>query len=195
MHKGVKQMSTDNHHAKKSGLHSETTTKSFIQRLGFQFYTTGKELRDDDINPWGTLYHKPPSDWPQLTNTGLQRKYISDGFIRLWLGSDCAGIILEQKNSTEHGTTEEKVFYDLMKIRKGVYGHKHKLWYLFTGDIAQSLIVFKEFTIEAKKLEDKITIIYGYDDLKRRLSKIDHYWSHENQIKRRKKRNKRKNRK
>ena len=63
------------------------------------------------IDEWGTRYHRPPVHWGQKTPTGKQRKFVSDGFLPVG-----KGIIVEQKHSDKHGTTEEKVFYALGKV-------------------------------------------------------------------------------
>jgi len=164
----------DNHKACKSGLQSEAIMQDFIRGMGFRYHTTAKQLKEADINPYGTLFHTPPPAWPQLTKGGKQRKYIADGFIQLWLGNACKGVIIEQKNSDKHGTTEEKVFYDLAKIRNNVYGDRHALWYVFTGSKAKSLTVYQEFAIEAQSLPVKV--IWGYRSLAQHLMNLDHYW-------------------
>jgi len=148
--------------------------------MGFRYHTTAKELRSADIEPYGTLFHRPPSSWPQLTPRGKQRKYIADGFIQLWLGNACKGIIIEQKSQDKYGTADEKVFYDLAKIRNGVYPAKHELWYVFTGIKANSLAVYQEFAIEAHTLP--VTVIWGYRHLALCLSAIDHYWKAESKF-------------
>ena len=80
-------------------------------------------------------------------------------------------IIVEQKHSDKHGTTEEKVFYDLKKIEFGVYGKEHELWYVFTGDASQSIEVYKEFATEAKRLNLPVKVIWGFEQYKNELEK------------------------
>ena len=82
------------------------------------------------------------------------------------------GAIVEQKHSDKHGTTEEKVFYDLEKIKKGVYGEDHELWYVFTGNVAKDIEVYREFEKEVKALNLPVKIIWGFENYKKELLKL-----------------------
>jgi hypothetical protein len=76
------------------------------------------------------------------------------------------------KNSNKHGTTEEKVFYDLEKIRDGVYGTEHELWYIFAGNVAENTGVYKLFESKAKKEKLPVRIIWGFEELERALKEL-----------------------
>ena len=158
-----------NHGAAKSGTKSEKELSKITKSVGVPLLRVKNDFESYGLNEWGRRYHKPPSDWEQKTKTGKQRKYISDGFIPL---SNNKGIIIEQKHSDKHGTTEEKVAYDLLKIEKGVYGNKYKLWYIFTGEVISDIEVYKEFEKEAKNKKLPVKIIWGFDNYKKELLKL-----------------------
>jgi hypothetical protein len=58
-----------------------------------------------------------------------QTVYKPDGFVPY--GRSGEGLTLENKYGAAHGTTEEKIFYDLEKIRAGVYPKNFA--YIFEG--------------------------------------------------------------
>ena len=148
-----------NHGAAVSGTKSEKKLKTLTESLRFPFIKQ---------RLWGKTLFKPPKHWSQKTKTGKQRKFIADGYIEV---PGKKSIIVEQKHSDKHGTTEEKVFYDLKKIEFGVYGKEHELWYVFTGDASQSIEVYKEFATEAKRLNLPVKVIWGFEQYKNELEK------------------------
>ena len=149
-----------NHGAAVSGTKSEKKLKTLTESLGLPFIKQ---------RLWGKTLFKPPKHWSQKTKTGKQRKFIADGYIEV---PGKKSIIVEQKHSDKHGTTEEKVFYDLKKIQKGVYGEQNVLWYVFTGEAAEDIEVYKEFCLEAEALDLDIQIIWGFDNYKKELLKV-----------------------
>ena len=159
-----------NHGAAVSGTKSEKELHRITESIGLTYLKVKEDFEKRGLSEWGRRYHKPPKLWNQKTKKGKQRKFVSDGFIPLT--SDGRGIIIEQKHSDKHGTTEEKVFYDLKKIQKGVYGEQNVLWYVFTGEAAEDIEVYKEFCLEAEALDLKITIIWGFDNYKKELLKV-----------------------
>jgi len=159
-----------NHGAAVSGTKSEKMLASITESVGFSFLKLKKHFEDHGISEWGRRYHEPPKEWRQTTPKGKKRKFVSDGFIPITKSG--RGIILEQKHSDKHGTTEEKVFYDLMKIEKGVYDGDNSLWYVFTGSAAEDIEVYKEFCLEAKSKGLKIKIIWGFDNYKKELQNL-----------------------
>tara|TARA_R110002167_G_scaffold235435_1_gene440697 strand:+ start:102 stop:602 length:501 start_codon:yes stop_codon:yes gene_type:complete len=162
-------MTIHNHGAAKKGFQAENKIKSVTQSVGHTLLKIKKDFEQAEIEEWGTRYHKPPSTWPQTTPKGHQRKYVADGFIPL---ENNGGIIIELKHSDKHGTTEEKVFYDITKIRYGVYGKKYDLWYVFTGETCKDTNAYKEFEIECKKEKLPVKIIWGIDDFEKELKKL-----------------------
>ncbi len=159
-----------NHGAAVSGSKSEKELHRITKSVGLPYLKVKKDFEKYGLNEWGRRYHKPPQEWSQATKTGKQRRYVSDGFV--FNPKTNRGAIVEQKHSDKHGTTEEKVFYDLMKIKKGVYGSEHELWYIFTGNMAGDIEVYKEFEKEAKALNLPVKIIWGFDNYKNELLKL-----------------------
>jgi hypothetical protein len=159
-----------NHGAAVSGTKSENKLAQITRSVGLRFLKVKDDFENLGLSQWGRRYHKPPSNWQQKTKTGKQRKFESDGFIPIT--DQGRGIIIEQKHSDKHGTTEEKVFYDLMKIEKGVYGKENWLWYVFTGEAAEDIEVYKEFCLEAKQKGLNIKIIWGFDNYEKELKNV-----------------------
>jgi hypothetical protein len=162
-------MTIHNHGAAVSGVKSETEMVGVVRSKGHTILKTKEDFKKNGIDEWGTRYHKPPKHWCQKTKTGKQRRFVADGFIPL----QNRGIIIEQKNSNEHGTTEEKVFYDLEKIRLGVYGDRHDLWYVFTGKVCQEVEAYKEFQMQAKAEKLPVKVIFGWEAFKKELENIN----------------------
>ncbi|QDP62045.1 MAG: hypothetical protein GOVbin1807_44 [Prokaryotic dsDNA virus sp.] len=159
-----------NHGAAVSGTKSEKELHRITESVGFAYLKVKEDFEKRGLSEWGRRYHKPPKLWNQKTKKGKQRKFVSDGFIPIT--EDGRGIIIEQKHSDKHGTTEEKVFYDLKKIQKGVYGSENVLWYVFTGEAAGDIEVYKEFCLEAEALNLDVRIIWGFDNYKKQLQKL-----------------------
>ena len=159
-----------NHGAAVSGTKSEKKLHRITKSVGLPYLKVKKDFEKYGLSEWGRRYHKPPQEWSQETRTGKQRRYVSDGFV--FNPKTNRGAIIEQKHSDKHGTTEEKVFYDLMKIKKGVYGSEHELWYIFTGEMADDIQVYKEFEKEAKALNLPVKIIWGFENYKNELLKL-----------------------
>ena len=132
-------------------------------------------IRDKNFQENWTILHSTnihdPNAGHWKTNTELDLIFISQkyGFIQL----ENNGIIIEQKNSDKHGTTEEKVFYDLEKIRLGVYGTVHELWYVFTGDVCNEVNAYKEFQMQAEALKLPVKIIFGWEAFEKELENIN----------------------
>lgn len=159
-----------NHGAALSGVKAEERLKKITEHAGLPYLKVKKDFEKHNLDEWGTRYHKPPPDWCQKTKKGKQRKFVSDGFV--YNTSTNKGVIIEQKHSDKHGTTEEKVFYDLKKIQKGVYGEDYDLWYVFTGTEAENIEVYKEFEKEAKTLGLPVKVIWGYEQYELELLKL-----------------------
>jgi len=164
-------MTKHNHGAAVSGVSSERLMAETIEHAGYKLLKVKKDFETAGVDPMGKRYFKKPSWYPSLLKETPKKKesyYESDGFIQ----TQNYGIIIEQKNSNKHGTTEEKVFYDLEKIRDGVYGSEHKLWYVFSGDVHEDVGVYKLFESKAKKENLPVRVIWGLDGLKSALESI-----------------------
>ena len=159
-----------NHGAAVSGTKSEKELHKITKSVGLPYLKVKKDFEKHGLDEWGRRYHKPPTHWNQETPKGKQRKFISDGFIPA--RKDGRGIIIEQKHSDKHGTTEEKVFYDLYKYENGVYGDEHDFWYVFTGKVAHEVEAYKEFEKAVLEKNLPIKVIWGFDNYKKELEKL-----------------------
>jgi len=160
-----------NHGAAVGGVESEAAMAATVKKAGFKLLKVKSDFEAAGLDPLGRRYFEKPSWYPQTLRETKKKKvsfYESDGFIQ----GPKFDIIVEQKNSNKHGTTEEKVFYDLQKIRDGVYGTEHRLWYVFSGDVYDDVGVYKLFEMIAKKENLPVTVIWGLDGLERALKEL-----------------------
>ena len=160
-----------NHGAAVSGVKAEILMRKAAANAGYNILKIKSDYEQAGVDPMGKRFFRKPDWYPTIlkeTSTAKESFYESDGFIQ----TKNTGIILELKNSNKHGTTEEKVFYDLEKIRDGVYGTEHKLWYIFAGDVAEDTGVYKLFEAKAKKENLPVRIIWGFDGLEQALREL-----------------------
>ena len=174
-------MTEHNHGAAISGRESEKHFKNtLIDSAGVTFLKTVKEFQ----NYYGTekgrrMYEETikrpyPTDWGLLssskTKAGNVRNFIADGYIPE------LNLILELKFSKAHGTTEEKVMYDLVKISKGVYQNSigSRLLYIFHGPVCDKVAVYEQFEYEVSKqgLSSKVEVL---NDNSSNLDKVVSY--------------------
>tara|TARA_Y100000034_G_C6734659_1_gene325688 strand:+ start:208 stop:702 length:495 start_codon:yes stop_codon:yes gene_type:complete len=111
-------MTTHNHNAATTGTKGERILKEKLRSHGFSLLNKKKEFEEHGISPEGRKRFPSPYD---------DGTFLSDGFIPE------LGYIVEYKYGEKHGTTEEKIFFDLEKIRDRVYGEEHPLVYIFWG--------------------------------------------------------------
>ena len=110
---------TDYHGGAKSGQRGETILKMFIEESGLTALKTQKSFIEYYV-PKGSTKKRAVEIWKQkmclFDPWGTQvRGFVPDFFIPE------INYIVEQKYGTKEGTTEEKIFWDLEKIRAGVY--------------------------------------------------------------------------
>ncbi len=84
------------------------------------------------------------------TENGKYKKFQPDGYIPE-LDSR-----IELKYSEKNGTTQEKVFYDLMKIKEGFYSDK-KLIYILYGPVAEQQATYELFKNYVEELDTDST--------------------------------------
>lgn len=116
------QTDSDTHGAARSGAQRELMLRQFFKDSGFTFVKTKKECEAHGIPYEGTIKHPVPSEYAEC---GF-KYFLADGYV-LELKS-----ILELKGGDKSGTTEEKVFFDLEKLRDGCYGN-HTVLYITEG--------------------------------------------------------------
>lgn len=146
------QNKNDAHGAARSGAQREKLLKHSFSNIGLTLVKNqsdiakymGLELtksgsvksKDKQVISWfeeGTVKHEASGDYAE---SGF-KYFLSDGY--------CPELdaIIELKGGDKNGTTEEKLFFDLMKLEDGCYGDK-TLFYIFEG----------------KKEEDKCTLLF-----------------------------------
>ena len=147
----------DGHGASKSGIASENKFKFLIESSGYSLLKLKEEFvakfgKEEGLSLWKESREIPiPPEWQYVDKKIFQ----TDGYIPEF------NINVELKYSNAQGTTEEKVMYDLLKIKDGVYSNK-KLVYIFFGPRAKNCDIFKHFDREVKKIdptEEKVKVI------------------------------------
>lgn len=123
----------DNHHAAVSGRQRELKLVSKFREMGFTLVKTKSECKQVGVPYEGSIKFDVNSDYKEA---GF-KYFLTDGF--------CPelNVIVELKGGDKNGTTEEKLFFDLLKIQDGCYGDRN-LVYVFEG----------------KKQEDKCTRLF-----------------------------------
>ena len=161
----------DNHGAAKAGTKSEDILKLLFKSQGLQLLNKKSEFEKAGLDMNGRKYLKKPSWWHEkclkTPKKGDEAIFKSDGYVDI-----CGGLIIELKSSNNHGTTEEKVFYDLEKIRDGVYGKQHKLIYAFVGDVCDDVGEYHLFKQKAEREGLPVHITFGWDELEKLIIKF-----------------------
>ena len=146
------QTQKDQHGAYRSGVQREKLLKETFKQLDLTLVKTALDVahyfnleltksgrvKGSDVDFCrsfldGTVHHDAFGDYKEA---GF-KEFLSDGY--------CPQLdaVVELKGGDKSGTTEEKVFFDLMKLEDGCYGD-HTLFYIFEG----------------KKEEDKTTKLF-----------------------------------
>ena len=118
-----------NHNAASTGRKGEKKLKEFFERNKLTILNTMYEYEEYYTDK--DLARKMYNETKKLASCleGHNGYFNSDGW--------CPELetIIELKYGEKHGTTEEKIYFDLIKIKKGVYGDKYKLLYIFMGTV------------------------------------------------------------
>jgi len=124
---------TDNHHAAVSGRQRELKLVSKFKEMGFTLVKTKGGCYKAKVPYEGTVKFEVNSEYAEA---GF-KYFLADGY--------CPELncVVELKGGDKNGTTEEKLFFDLLKIQDGCYGEGN-LIYIFEG----------------KKQEDKCTRLF-----------------------------------
>ena len=112
------QTTFDAHGAARSGQQREQLLRQFFTENFFTFVRTKKECRVAGVDYEGTIKHDVPAEYAEC---GF-KYFLADGY--------CPELnaIIELKGGDKSGTTEEKVFFDLEKLRDGCYGTRTVLY-------------------------------------------------------------------
>ena len=146
-----------NHGASRSGKRSEDRVTIVTAESGFQHLRLKKDSENSIHNYDGTVRLEKPEKYT-LAKKKRTNHFFSDGLINN--PKNNKGAILESKNSDAHGTTEEKVFYDLHKMKDGVYGNKYPLVYLFQGSVCEDVNEYRLFADEVKHLKLPVHVVF-----------------------------------
>jgi len=146
-----------NHGASRSGKRSEDRMGEAATAAGLERWHLMEHFRDKNHNYEGTYRFKKPAKYTQAVKKRTNN-FESDGLVVN--PKNDKGAIVETKGVNGHGTTEEKVFYDLYKIEDGIYGTEYTLVYLFQGPICESVNEFRLFADEAKKRNLPVHVIF-----------------------------------
>ena len=156
------QEKNDAHGAARSGAQREAALRDFITSCGFTFIknhldaarylglelTKSGRVKSKDkqlINEWmqGRCVFKATGDYKEC---GFEF-FLSDGYIAE------LDIVVELKGGDKQGTTEEKLFFDLMKLEDGCYGDR-TLVYIFEGKKETDKCT-RLFTKRLRKLQEE----------------------------------------
>lgn len=146
----------DGHGAAKAGVKSENKFKNLIESWNCSLLKHQKDFISKFGKDKGITFQKEIIQIPIPSEWGYKQKvFVADGYIPE------IDMVVELKYSSEQGTAEEKVMYDLFKIQKGIYSNK-KLLYVIFGPRAKTCDIFGLFNREVKKIdptEERIKVI------------------------------------
>lgn len=150
------------HGASKAGKKAENKVKNALKDAGFSLLQTKSEFiahyseKDSSLLLW-KKYRKITMPDKYVQFYGATSTFQSDGFIPE------IEMMIEIKNSTSSGTTEQKVWNDFRKMKDGVYSGA-KLIYLFMGPKANLTPIYKHFAYEVKEeidpTEEKVKVLF-----------------------------------
>jgi|6_EtaG_2_1085325.scaffolds.fasta_scaffold21152_4 hypothetical protein len=157
-----------NHHgAQESGEKGESNLKTACRMADLELLVTRKDFKGTEYNKFYYQTRKllAPQEW--IEDVGHDFSFLTDGFIPQL---DCK---VEFKYGEAKGTTEEKVFYDLEKIRDGVYDNDFGTLYIFMGTVRNSICtkVFKRKVLK-EKLKVKVLQVTNIEELVQELAKM-----------------------
>ena len=116
------QNQNDAHGAARSGAQREKALKDKFSSFGFTLVKNKSECKNAGVAYEGNVKFAATGDYQEC---GF-KYFLADGY--------CPelDIITELKGGDKSGTTEEKIFFDLVKLQDGCYGNK-TLVYIFEG--------------------------------------------------------------
>ena len=161
---------TDHHGAARSGNLREQALRDWFESHDYSFIksqkdaaiylglplTPGGNVRGKDkefINNWleGRQVFQATGDYAEA---GF-KFFLADGFVPE------RDVILELKGGDSQGTTEEKLFFDLMKLEDGCYGDR-QVWYIFEGnketDKCTLLFIKRLEALQARGVATNVTV-------------------------------------
>jgi hypothetical protein len=147
-----------NHGASLSGERSEVKMADALEQIGYRRLHKKEHFKGQSKHQYeGTVRLPKPKKYIQAKEKRTNN-FLTDGLV-VNPKNNKAGII-ESKYSGAHGTTEEKVFYDLFKIEDGIYGVEYPLVYLFQGPICESVNEYRLFADEVERKKLPVHVIF-----------------------------------
>jgi hypothetical protein len=146
-----------NHGAARSGKKSEERMGDAAKAAGLERWHLMKHFEGKNHDYEGTYRFKKPAKYIQAVKKRTNH-FESDGLVVNPMNDK--GAIVETKAANGHGTTEEKVFYDLYKIEDGIYGVEYPLVYLFQGPICESVNEYRLFADEVERKKLPVHVIF-----------------------------------
>ena len=147
-----------NHGASISGGRSEDKVQNAVEQVGFRRLHKKEHFKNQGKHSYeGTVRLPKPKKYTKAKEKRTNN-FITDGLIVN--PKNIKAAIIESKYSGAHGTTEEKVFYDLFKIEDGIYGAQYPLVYLFQGPICESVNEYRLFADEAERRNLPVHVIF-----------------------------------
>ena len=139
----LNQNQNDTHGAARSGAEREKMLREFFTQNGLTLVKKKGDCDKLGIPYVGTIRHDVPSEYAEC---GFSY-FLTDGY--------CPELdaIVELKGGDKSGTTEEKVFFDLEKLRDGCYGNRTVLY--ITEGKKETDKCSKLFTRKLLKDQDK----------------------------------------
>ena len=165
------QTSTDAHGAARSGAQREATLREWFENRDLSFIksqkdaaiylglplTKGGNVKSKDkefISNWleGRQVFQATGDYAEC---GFSF-FLADGYVPQ------LDAIFELKGGDKQGTTEEKLFFDLMKMEDGCYGDR-QVYYIFEGkkedDKCTQLFTKRLAALQARGIATNVTIV------------------------------------
>jgi len=151
-----------NHGAAVSGVTSEKNLKEFLNKHGRKLLKNKEELSEAGLS---SLYRLPvPDSMKNLDSEQQYHYFLHDGIV------PSLRLMIESKYTKQKGTTEEKIWCDFRKIKKGVYNNPNgfDLWYIIWGPQALRQPIYADFEREVKeeKLPVKVLRLESLAELK-----------------------------
>ena len=151
-----------NHGAAVSGATSEKNLKEFLNKRGYKLLKKKGELEEEGLESLSQL--PIPDSMRNLDSEEQYHYFLHDGIV------PSLKLMIESKYTKQKGTTEEKIWCDYRKIKKGVYNNPNgfDLWYIIWGPQALRQPIYADFEREAKeeKLPVKVLRLESLAELK-----------------------------
>jgi len=157
----------DFHGAAKSGRKGEELLREIVQSENMTLIKKIEEFKmyyNDDVRAKEIYKNSIRFPYPKIErykHTDF-KTIMADGYIPE------LNVTVEIKFGEKHGTTEEKIFFDIYKIKDGIYGNRTSLLYVFLGPVSARghASMFSQVVLDEKL---PVTVILGEEALRNYL--------------------------